>query len=161
MNGGCCNSSGYWWSELEPKQVRDVFKRWFWNAVQLVTSLDDQLDINEDNCKSFSLRDCGWWLHTLRWGMQKVALDKWCSEGERELKKFQGKEIQRKVILSGKNDNVGQEWVEGKKMEWEQKWRGCSKHSKAIYSSNYYETWRQGHMVIMKFRGQGEGSCRS
>lgn len=55
---------------------------------------------------------------------------------ERELKKLQGKEIQRKVILSEKKENMGQEWIKRKKMEWEEKWRGCSEGSKAIYSSN-------------------------
>lgn len=57
-------------------------------------------------------------------------------KGERERKKFQEKEIQRKFILSEKNENMGQEWVRRKKMEWKQKWRGCSKSRKAKYSSN-------------------------
>ena len=52
-------------------------------------------------------------------------------KGERELKKFQGKEIQRKVILGEKNENMGQEWVK-RKMEWEQKWTVCSEGREAI-----------------------------
>lgn len=60
----------------------NVFKKWFWNTIPLVTSPDDQLDISEDNWKGFSLKGCGWCFHKPRSGMQeKEALERWWSEG--------------------------------------------------------------------------------